>query len=144
MDDLAAAGKSDMVNETAREARLMAGLTRGTYVIMNDCDAPEGKLVAVLTRYDDKRGFWHALYLSPQTNMAAPRGGRPTPLSDFAKTLEWRDDEYRIIDTYEPVTARYRDGMPRAWQDHSGVKWRASRPRARKACEAFAAQSETV
>jgi hypothetical protein len=60
------------------------GLTRGTYVIMNDVDCPEGKLVAVLTRYDDRAGVWHALYLSTATNMAAPQGERTL------RTAKWR------------------------------------------------------
>jgi hypothetical protein len=114
-------------------------LTRGTYVIMNDCDAPEARMVAVLTRYDDQRGIWHALYLSTHTNMAAPYGPQPTPLSKFGKTVEWRWNEYRVVDSGEPCTATYRDGAPRNWQDYRGERWWEARGKAVKACEKFAA-----
>lgn len=109
-------------------------LTRGTYVIMNDCDAPEARLVAVLTRYDDRKGIWHALYLATYTNMAAPYGPRPTPLSAFGKAVEWRWNEYRVVDTGSSVTATYRDGRPRRWQDYHGDRWWPARSKALKAC----------
>lgn len=114
------------------------GLTRGTYVIMNDVDCPEARLVAVLTRYDDKRGVWHALYLATYTNMAAPYGTRPTPLSEFGKKVEWKWNEYRVVDSGEPCTATYRDGKPRHWQDHFGEdRWWEARGRAERACMGF-------
>lgn len=115
-------------------------LTRGTYVIMNDVDAPEARLVAVLTRYDDVKGIWHALYLASYTNMAAPYGTRPTPLSDFGQKVEWRWDEYRVVSSGEPCTAKYRDGAPRQWQDRFGEnRWWDARRKAAKFCETFAA-----
>ena len=99
-------------------------LTRGTYVIMNDCDAPEARMVAVLTRYDDTKGIWHALYLSAHTNMEAPYGPEPTPLSAFGQTVEWKWNEYRCVSNSQPVTATYRDGVRRNWQDYFGEdKW---------------------
>lgn len=117
-------------------------LTRGTYVIMNDVDCPEAMLVAVLTRYDDKRGIWHALYLAKATNMAAPYGTHPTPLHHFAQRVEWCDDydAFRVVPTDEPVTATYRDGKSRRWQDRGGEdKWWPARRAAAKACQSFAA-----
>lgn len=117
-------------------------LTRGTYVIMNDFDRPEAKLVAVLTRYDDRpgRGIWHALYLASATHMAAPYGPQPTPLAAFGKRVEWSNDTFRCVDTGGPVTATYRDGRPRAWQDcYEGEQWAA-----RKAARAFCAKLETT
>jgi hypothetical protein len=111
-------------------------LTRGTYVIMNDCDAPEARMVAVLTRYDDVRGIWHALYLATYTNMAAPYGPQPTSLSAFGQTVEWKWDEYRVVSTGEPRTATYRDGKPRQWQDRFGEdKWWPARKKAVKFLE---------
>lgn len=110
-------------------------LTRGTYVIMNDVDCPEAKLVAVLTRHDDVRGVWHALYLSDKTNMVAPYGRQPTPLSAFGKAVEWKWNEYRVVSTGAPCTATYRDGEPRKWQDYYGEdRWWTARGKAVKAC----------
>lgn len=117
-------------------------LTRGTYVIMNDVDCPEARLVAVLTRYDDVKGVWHALYLATYTNMIAPYGQCPTPLSAFGKKVEWKQDEYRVVSTGEPCTATYKDGRPRRWQDCFGEdRWWEARRRTVKACEAFAAKA---
>lgn len=118
-------------------------LTRGTYVIMNDTDCPEGMLVAVLTWYDDKRGIWHALYLASATNMAAPYGMMPTPLDRFAQRVKWGPDfkTYRVVPTNAPVTAEYKDGKPRAWQDRKGgaERWWTARKSAANACSKFAA-----
>lgn len=117
-------------------------LTRGTYVIMNDVDCPEARLVAVLTRYDDQKGIWHALYLATYTNMAAPYGRQPTPLSDFGVTIEWKWDEYRAVPNGNPCVAKYRDGKPRQWQDRFGDdRWWKARKKAVKACEHFAAEA---
>lgn len=105
---------------------------------MNDCDAPEARLVAVLTKYDDVRGVWHALYLATYTNMSSPYGTNPTPLSAFGQKVEWRWDEYRVVASGEPCTATYRDGVPRNWQDYFGEsRWWEARGRAIRACKAF-------
>lgn len=110
-------------------------LTRGTHVIMNDVDCPEARLVAVLTRYDDKEGIWHALYLSETTNMTAPHGLQPTPISDFGKRVEWAFElgEYRVVDDGGPCIAAYKDGSARKWQDRSGREWWKAREGAMKA-----------
>lgn len=118
-------------------------LRRGTYVIMNDVDCPEAMLVAVLTRFDDKTGIWHALYLAKATNMAAPYGTDPTPLSKFAQRVEWgaEFETFRVVPIDAPVTATYRDGKPRAWQDRCGGanRWWPARKAASNACAKFAA-----
>lgn len=118
-------------------------LTRGTYVIMNDVDCPEAMLVAVLTRYHDKTGIWHALYLAKATNMAAPYGPDPTPLDRFAQRVEWGPgfDTFRVVPTGQPVTAQYSDGKPRQWQDRRGGPelWWPARRAAANACARFAA-----
>jgi hypothetical protein len=120
-------------------------LTRGTYVIMNDCDCPEARMVAVLTRYDDRKGVWHALYLATYTNMAAPYGPQPTPLSAFGMRVEWKWHEYRVVSTGEPCTATYRDGVPRKCQDCFGEdRWWFARAQAFQACEAFAARARLL
>lgn len=112
-------------------------LKRGDYVIMNDVDCPEARLVAVLTRYDDQKGFWRALYLATYTNMTAPYGRQPTLLSAFGMKVEWKWNEYRVVPNGEPCTATYRDGKPRQWQDRFGPRMWEARKKAVKACEAF-------
>ena len=116
-------------------------LARGDYVIMNDCDCPEAKLVAVLTRYDDKRGIWHALYLSTTTNMTAPYGPHPTPIAKFGKRLEWSGDTYKVVDSGEACVATYEDGMPRRWQDYHGDRAWSARKAAVAQCNKFAASA---
>lgn len=113
-------------------------LKRGDYVIMNDVDCPEARLVAVLTRYDDKRGIWHALYLAKFTNMTAPYGPLPTLLSAFGQRVEWKWNEYRVVASGTATTATYRDGKPRKWQDRFGEdRWWDAREKARRFCEQF-------
>lgn len=117
-------------------------LTRGTYVIMNDFDCPEAKLVAVLTRYDARKGIWHALYLAQATNMAEPFGPLPTPIEKFGRRVEWSGDTFRAVATGGPVTATYRDGVSRSWQDYHGEdRWWSARKKAAEFCNKCAATS---
>jgi hypothetical protein len=109
-------------------------LTRGTPVILNDVDCPEAKLVAVLERYDDKGGIWHARYLSPTANMVkcwtSGSLGQPTPLDVFGVDLEIKDSKYRVRPVRESK-AEYRDGKRRNWQGRSdGDHWRDARKKA--------------
>lgn len=115
------------------------GLTRGTYVIMNDIDRPAAMLVAVLTRYDDKRGIWHALYLAKATNMAAPYGPAPTPIERFARRVEWMEghEAFRIVSMQVEARAKYRDGRSRQWQDGDN-RWWLARTAAANACQKWA------
>lgn len=106
-------------------------LTRGTPVILNDVDCPEAMLVAVLERYDDKAGVWHARYLSPRTNMqkccSSGSLGGPTPIDLFGVKLEIRGEEYRVVQS-GASQAKYRDGKPREWQDRrGGDQWQKAR-----------------
>lgn len=120
-------------------------LTRGTYVIMNDVDCPEAMLVAVLARYDDKTGIWHAIYLANATNMARPYGATPTPIERFAQRVEWGPlfNEFRVVPTGGEVSAKYRDGRPRQWQDRRGgsERWWPARRLASDFCGKAAAPS---
>lgn len=108
-------------------------LTRGTYVIMNDFDCPQSSMVAVLTRYDDRKGIWHALYLSTTTNMSKPYGPRPTPLAKFGKRVEWSGDTYRVVGDGKS-TATYEDGEPRNWQEYHAGQPMSARKAAIKFC----------
>lgn len=98
-------------------------LTRGQLVIMNDIDCPEAKLVAVLTRFDDKKGIWHARYLAKATSRtkcySSGALGGPTPLDDFGVAVEFVGEFFRAVPTGKPSVAKYRDGVPRSWQDYS-------------------------
>ena len=108
-------------------------LSRGTPVIINDADAPEARLVAVLTRYDADRGIWFARYLSTWTNMlVCYTGDEPTPIARFGVRLEWKGESYRCVPTGEPSTAVYRDGVPRRWQERNPDKFWQSRARPRR------------
>jgi hypothetical protein len=101
-------------------------LTRGTPVILNDVDAPEARLVAVLERYDDQSGVWYARYLSTYPNMktcwTSGSLGGPTPLSEFGVRLDVDGDKFRVVQTGSS-SATYRDGKPRNWQDRTGREW---------------------
>lgn len=97
-------------------------LTRGQLVIMNDIDCPEAKLVAVLTRFDDKKGIWHARYLAKATSRtkcySSGALGGPTPIDDFGVMIEFVGDHFRAVPSGKPSNAKYRDGKPRSWQDY--------------------------
>lgn len=97
-------------------------LKRGTLVILNDCDAPEARMVAVLTSYNSREGYWHARYLSTFPNMTRCTTTQPTPVADFGVLVEFRGDEFRCVQVRASV-ARYRDGVPRRWQDYRGSRW---------------------
>ena len=106
-------------------------LKRGTPVIINDVDCPEGRLVAVMRNYDEKEGLWYALYLSDSTNMKVCCTDRePTPLAHFGVWIEWDGDKYHCVQKV-PSTAFYYDGEPRAWQDRRRDVWWTARRKAR-------------
>lgn len=120
-------------------------LRRGMPVIIMDCEEPSARMIAVLTRYDDSKGTWHALYLSTYPNMRAcyTTSWTPTPISDFGMAIEVAGDRYRCVPTGEPCRATYRDGKPRQWQDRCGDVWREMRPKAAaKLDPAFCRQAE--
>jgi len=124
-----------------------ARLRLGVPVIMNDCDCPEAKMVAVLTRFDSRKGIWYAQYLSPHTNMeecwTGGGLGGPTPIAEFGVRLEIRGSQYRVVTTGVPSQATYRDGVHRDWQDRQGPAWRTMRVEARTALsEATASHTE--
>lgn len=65
-------------------------LKRGTPVIINDADAPETRLVAVLKHFNSTKGVWYAEYLSTYPRLKlCYTDRRPTPLSEFGVKLEW-------------------------------------------------------
>lgn len=109
-------------------------LKRGDVVIINDVDAPEAKMLAVLTKYDADAGAWHARYLTTATRnwKCGTANWTPTKVEDFGMRLEWRGDEFRVVPNGAPCVATYDDGVPRRWQDYSGREWWTTRPEARK------------
>lgn len=100
-------------------------LKRGQAVIMNDVDAPETRLVAVLTHYDAKTGTWFARYLStyPHRVKCASCSWTPTPIETFGVRLERDGFQFRCVPTGEPSRAKYEDGVPRSWQDRNPERW---------------------
>lgn len=115
----------------------MTLLRRGMPVILMDCEAPEARMVAVLTRYDDELGRWYATYLSTFPFMARcfTSSWTPTPISDFGIRIEVDGDQFRCVPTGEPSRATYKDGRLRQWQDRQGVHWRPMRPLAVKSLD---------
>lgn len=107
-------------------------LKRGVPVIMNDVDAPEARLVAVLTSYDDARGVWHARYLStfPHRARCSSHSWTPTPIAAFGVRLELDGFRFRCVPTGEPCRATYDDGKPRSWQDRAPERWQQIRVKA--------------
>jgi hypothetical protein len=101
-------------------------LKRGDFVIANDCDAPEARMIAVLTSFDAVAGWWRARYLSKFPYRARCHADAPTPVADFGVLVEFRGDEFRCVQVRESK-ARYRDGAPRRWQDRSPGVWRELR-----------------
>jgi hypothetical protein len=106
-------------------------LHRGIPVIINDTDEPSSRLVAVLTE-KDRKGVWHALYLSTYpSRLTCWTGYVPTPLDDFGVRLELHGAHYfRCVPTGGEVVATYRDGTLRRWQCRSGDRLWDMRPRA--------------
>lgn len=105
----------------------MSILRIGVPVIINDCDAPEARMVAVLARFDARQGLWHARYLSTFPHNAKCSGYRPTPLCDFGVAIEVDGAGFRCTRT-GISRATYPDGAPRDWQDRTGREWWTARP----------------
>jgi hypothetical protein len=107
-------------------------LRRGTPVIIMDCEEPSARMVSVLTRYDYRKGIWHALYLSTYPSLKDCYTGSwtPTPIADFGVALEVDGSRFRCVPTGEASRATYRDGKIRHWQDRYGNDWRDMRPKA--------------
>lgn len=108
-------------------------LRRGMFVILNDVDAPEARMVAVLTSYNDLVGFWRARYLSTFTHRATciAQLWTPTPLETFGVRLVFAGDRYQCI-PIGPSRAAYEDGKPRRWQDRCPGRWHPLRDGAAK------------
>lgn len=114
-------------------------LERGTPIIANDCDCPEGKMVAVIM-YHNEEGF-KARYLASWKNLQVYCWGKgegghgllgaPTPLADFGAKIEWLDDDtYRVVQSGKSK-AQYRDGVARGWQEQH-PKYYTARKMAKK------------
>jgi len=97
----------------------MAEIQIGDYVIMNDCDKPCTRLIAVVTKVDaEKERVW-ARYICERVNMREPYGwlGGVTRVSDFGVEIAFNGD---MVSTEQvrPSVATYRDGKPREWQPY--------------------------
>ena len=97
----------------------------GNFVIINECDAPCGKLIAIVEKIKD--GTVYAKYLSKGTNLINCRGPieNCTNIDDFGVEIKFMYKKYlaRQVDNSK---ATYHDGKCRYWQDQSEV-WREIR-----------------
>lgn len=107
----------------------MTTLQRGTPVIIDEIDAPDGRTVAILMK-KSKSGYWKARYLSTFPSMIYCSGYNPIPIADFGVELDWLDNNtYRVIKNGKPLIAIYSDGETRAWSEPYPV-YHKSRPMA--------------
>lgn len=112
-------------------ANLELKLRRGLAVIINDTDAPEPRMVAILHVFDLDNGRWFARYLGRRPLIATCTADNPTPIGMFGMRLEF-DPLLRFFRCARigPCRAIYGDGAPRAWQDRTSIKWHEVRARA--------------
>lgn len=99
----------------------------GDAVIINEFDAPETKMIAVVRKIQ-RNGLVRARYLSAQ--LRARYGGKdcfsmkPTHLSDFGCRLRFVPAVngaglHFCVEFFGASRATYSDGKPRHWQDRS-------------------------
>lgn len=105
----------------------------GHAIIVDDCDRPETKMIAVI--HDIRNGTAYCTYLDKKKDgfkCSFPvEGNRATPVNDFGIKVH-RDGKYyfceRIIESSSSDAmskAKYPDGARRCWQEsklHSGVE----------------------
>ena len=89
----------------------------GDYVIMNDCDKPCTRLIAIVTKVDTEKERVNARYICKRVNMREPYGwlGGVTLVSDFGVEMAFNGDTVSTKQV-RPSIATYRDGKPRNWQ----------------------------
>lgn len=103
-------------------------ITIGSPVIINHCDAPCTKLVAIVSKIDG--GRVNAFYLAKDTNMPECYTSSPlevTHLFDFGVRISIQGESFEIYQLDRSI-AKYRDGKPRRWQ--GGPDIRKTRKRA--------------
>lgn len=95
----------------------MSKINIGDYVIMNDCDKPCTRLIAVVTGIDPEKERVNARYICERVNMREPYGwlGGVTLVSDFGVEMIFNGDTVST-EQVRPSVATYRDGKPREWQ----------------------------
>lgn len=99
----------------------MSIIEKGTAVILNECDAPENRLIAIALK-QDKNELWLCEYLNNtlRKKYGAMNPSRPTPIRYFGRRLImcrktgtfWTED----ISDIAPPCATYSNGEPRSWQ----------------------------
>ncbi len=94
----------------------------GELVIMNDCDAPCPRLIAIVE--DIKDGSYLCRYFSTYPNMKKPYGPNPTRVSDFGVDVIVSGNHFCAHQTRKTI-ATYDDGKPRYWQPQGGSIQRA-------------------
>lgn len=105
----------------------------GDTVILNDCDQPSGKMVAVVVKDDGTH--YHCEYLNADQRfdcyskppMKAGRLERATKTEEFGVRLCAADGKYWCEQVVDSV-ARYPDGALRKWQEFGGPMKYVARP----------------
>jgi hypothetical protein len=98
-------------------------ITKARYVIINDCDAPEPRMVC---QYVPGIGYCYLDRRNNKPDFDGMRGVEATPIEAFS--IVWTDNSDGTVSFYQsdrPIIATYRDGEPRRWQSRStGFEYR--------------------
>lgn len=107
---------------------------RPKYVIINDCDAPQPRMVC---QWIPGVGYCYMDRRDHKSDFDGMSGAEATPVESFG--FVWVEDTDGYVRFYladnppHPVTATYRDGKPRRWQDRQEFfEWRQLKPGAIK------------
>jgi hypothetical protein len=104
----------------------MTAIERGDIVIINDCDEPSARMCAVVTS-TEPTGLCRALYLTTwRKTMNECAGHNATKIEDFGQLAVFKNGEMQIV-TVGESRAKYRDGIPRFWQDRQNGVWHKCR-----------------
>lgn len=88
----------------------------GDFVILNEMEAPQGNLVAVVVGRN-AGGLWACQYLHRKhEDWRLIRGMSPTKVSDFGVSVRIDGFQYYVQDDGRNSVAKYHDGKHRQWQ----------------------------
>lgn len=101
----------------------MSDQTKPRYVIINDTDAPEPRMVC---QWVPRIGYCYMDRSRNKADFDGMRGDRSTPIEAFGFSVaEDADGMVRFYQSDRPVTATYYDGKPRKWQSYQTFfEWR--------------------
>jgi len=95
----------------------------GDFVIINETDAPQTKLVARVTKIDPGNDYITAKYICATTHLTkcAGRLSEATLLADFGVELQFEGNMVTGIQTRPSQAFYLDDGAPRDWQPGSAA-----------------------